>query len=526
VKRLLALAIVALPLVAAAQEAPAGDTGGGGPVAGMPDARQMSGRPRPDQAVPAGEVTVRVLRGELGKNAPAGTPVHLVGIAAGGKVTMLTVPVNEQGRAEFRGLATDGSVVYYALMIYDGDRLVSDAIALPPKVGVRLAMSSRKVDAAGKPIGPPIDDEKGDNGGAPPPAGEVEASVRGPSIAAGQKVLLRRAGTDETKAAELDAKGNARWTGVAGGDDRPYVVEVAAGGKTFVSTPFMLSAQAGARRMMLAYDRLLFAIQGGIQPEDRSLSVEIQLVVANVSGAPYPTGAEGLLIPLPKGFEGAQLKDDEPGGKAAIEPGEGVRFRGIVPPGQKEIVVQLSLPIDDGRASFAMDMPLGLFQSQFFVGKIGNMVVTGGKGVVPRAQRGDDGREYVMLSDLSFAPGETLRFDVAGLPMPSQGQFIARILVGLVVAALVLLGFAYAVRNPAALARTPATREEARRDLHAQRERLYAELVSLERARAARRIDPDAFAVQRRGIMTKLVLVHRQIDDLDAPGASPRPGAG
>ena len=121
------VACLLVPL-ASAQEAPS--MGGG-----MPDPRQMSGKPRPDQAVPAGTITVRVIRGDMGLLASPGTPVHLVATGADGKTTVRTEPVNAQGRAEFKGLATDGSVVYYALTLLDGDRLFSEQVVLPPKIG-------------------------------------------------------------------------------------------------------------------------------------------------------------------------------------------------------------------------------------------------------------------------------------------------------------------------------------------------------------------------------------------------------
>ena len=534
--RRLFLSLALVPAIASTSAWGQGMGGGEGgappPPQGMPAPRQMSGQPRPDQAVPSGMITVKVVRDDLGVLAPAGTPVHLVGVATGGKVTLSTVPVNDQGRAEFKELATDGSAVYYALALFDGDRLVSQPITLPPRVGVRLMLSGRKVDADKKPIGPPIDDEKGGEA-APPAAGVVEVSVIGREPES--KVTLRQLGgaiIGEQKV-QQDAR-VARWTDIPSAPDKVYVVEVKGASRTIVSPPFVMAPQAGARRAILAYDKLLFALQGGVQADDEDLSVEMQLVVANMTGVPYETGADGLLVPLPEGFQGAKINEEEPGGKMAIAPGEGVVIHGVVPPGQKEIVVQFSLPIVEGRATFDMPMPLGLFESSLFVAKSGGMVVTTGKGIksAPKVQHGDDGREYYQLADLTVPTPDAagaiqhLQFDVAGLPVPQKWQAVSRGLVGILVSALVILAVAYAVRRPGAAMRTPATREDERRELVAQRERLFAELVSLERARVSRRIDPDVFAVQRRGIMTRLVLVHRQLDDLDGDGGASRSTAG
>lgn len=498
----LALLLVFVPALAAAQ---------------MPDPRQMSGHPRPDQAVPAGVLTVKVIRGDLGALAPAGTIVHLVGVAAGGQVTARAVAVNDQGRAEFKDLAVDGKVVYYALSLFDGDRLESDPITMPPRVGVRLMLSGRKVEDRGKPA---IDDEAQSEEGAVA-AGSVELSVRGPG-GDNQAVLRELAGgTAAPQPLDENARGT-KWGGIAGGPDKVYIVELPNGsGKKFYTAPFLLSDKAGVRRMILAYDKLLLAVQGGAQVDDADLAWEVQLVIANLTGVPFDAGPDGLLIPLPKGFRGANLKDDDPGGRLTVVPGEGVLVRGVIAPGQKEVVVQFLLGADDGRAAVEMPAPLGIFQSQLFIAKTPQMVITPGTGVAaaPKIERADDGREYFHLADVNIKPDEVLRFEISGLPVPPRWQAVSRAFVGLIVIALVVAAFAFAVSRPSALsaAKAPATRDGERRELIAQRERLYAELVNLERARVARKIDLDIFASKRRGIMTRLVLVHRQLDDLEGP---------
>jgi hypothetical protein len=114
-----------------------------------------------------------------------------------------------------------------------------------------------------------------------------------------------------------------------------------------------------------------------------------------------------------------------------------------------------------------------------------------------------------------------LKLDIAGLPLPAAWQAWARALAGFVVIALVALAIVIAVRRPAQ--RSAPTAAERRNDLYARRDRLYEALVALERARVAGKIEPAAFDAQRKGIMTRLVLVHRELDELDAmpEGAPP-----
>jgi hypothetical protein len=485
----------------------------------MPDPRQMSGKPLPNESVAAGTITVKVVQGDLGSLAAEGTLVHLVAKSADGTSKLLTRPVDDEGRAEFTGLATDGRTVFFALCLLGEDRLESEAITLPPRVGVRVALVGRKLDKAGAPIGPAVDDERRGDAGAPPGPGEVEVSARG-RVPAHARVTLREIGGEGAPlSAELDGaegEGSARFTGVAAGD-RVYTAEITVDKRVYSAAPFMMTAAAGAQRLILVHDRLLFAFQGGAQIDDDDLGVELQLIVANMTGVPFDTGPEGVLLPLPRGFTSAQLKDDDPARRAAIEAGAGVRLTGVVPPGQREVVVQFALPIRDGRVTLEMPAPLGMFQSELFIVKSGEMVLVPRAGVstAPRVERADDGREFYALSNLTLTPGTTLELEIAGLPEPSRWQAWARGLAGVVVVALVSLALVVAARRPRA--RKPVAPAQQRHELYARRDRLYAELVALERARAAGRIEGGPFETQRKAIMTKLVLVHRELDELDAP---------
>lgn len=108
-------------------------------AAQMPDPRQMSGVPLPTNELPAGTVTVRVVRGSL-TNIVTGHPVELVGQAVASGHT------NDQGRAEFPGLPIGSRVK--ALTIVDGERLESQEFALPPNGGVRIMLVATDPGAA------------------------------------------------------------------------------------------------------------------------------------------------------------------------------------------------------------------------------------------------------------------------------------------------------------------------------------------------------------------------------------------
>jgi hypothetical protein len=98
----------------------------------MPDPKQMSGIPRPDGQMTPGTVTVRLIRGDLSNNI-TGHPVEL---HVGDKVQ--TVKTDDQGRAEFSGLAPGTSAS--AVAVVDGERLESQTFSVQTQGGIRLML--------------------------------------------------------------------------------------------------------------------------------------------------------------------------------------------------------------------------------------------------------------------------------------------------------------------------------------------------------------------------------------------------
>ena len=98
----------------------------------MPDPKQMSGIPRPVTDLPAGHVSVRLIRGQLSNNIQG----HPVEIHAGGKVQ--TLNTDENGRAEFSGVAP-GTMVK-AVATVDGERIESQEFSWPGDGGIRLML--------------------------------------------------------------------------------------------------------------------------------------------------------------------------------------------------------------------------------------------------------------------------------------------------------------------------------------------------------------------------------------------------
>jgi hypothetical protein len=122
-----------------------------GADAQMPDAKQMSGLPRPVDDLPSGSVSVRVIRGDMTHNLP-NQPVEM---RAGN--TTRTVNTDAEGRAQFDGVAA-GTPVKFSTTV-DGEHLESQEFAIQPRGGVRLLLVATDPNAAreaAKPSAPAI----------------------------------------------------------------------------------------------------------------------------------------------------------------------------------------------------------------------------------------------------------------------------------------------------------------------------------------------------------------------------------
>jgi hypothetical protein len=158
-------------------------TGAMAGAGGVPEARQMSGQPRPDREEPPGQFSVRLTynniamvdRKVVDNNPPVGETVTLVGYAADDTITVQVGKVDDKGKATFADLDPSGSVVYFALALLPRagsfDRVMTQMpIQLDGQMGARVILSGDKRDATS----PPIDDVPLST---PTPAGKLRVTL-------------------------------------------------------------------------------------------------------------------------------------------------------------------------------------------------------------------------------------------------------------------------------------------------------------------------------------------------------------
>jgi hypothetical protein len=98
----------------------------------VPDPAAVNGKPLPAPELPAGTVTVRVVREAMANIIPG----QSVTLTADGKT--LTGRTNDAGRAEFPNLPAGAEIK--AQTTVDGETIVSDGFRLPASGGVRVAL--------------------------------------------------------------------------------------------------------------------------------------------------------------------------------------------------------------------------------------------------------------------------------------------------------------------------------------------------------------------------------------------------
>ncbi len=151
----------------------------------MFDPAQMSGIPRPDPQVPAGEIIVRVIRGQMTNNV-AGQEVELVSSSGESRKEK----TGADGRARFAGLSTGSR--WTARTELDGQALVSQPLDVTGQAGIRLMLVAKAAaPAAGGAGGTPAVAGTGGTPAAAGAGGTPAGAAPSAPAAAGDRSKLR-----------------------------------------------------------------------------------------------------------------------------------------------------------------------------------------------------------------------------------------------------------------------------------------------------------------------------------------------
>ncbi|HET9990694.1 MAG TPA: hypothetical protein VFQ65_19325 [Kofleriaceae bacterium] len=239
------------------------------------------------------------------------------------------------------------------------------------------------------------------------------------------------------------------------------------------SIPFQPFAGHGTKATLYVYPRIMFSFEWSSRIDDEFLAVGGKFNLTNNSWAPYVGSSDGLIIPLPAHFKGARVGEQDQD-DVAVAQGEGFRIGRPIPPGGKEFHGQFSMPIENGRVEWALDLPLGAFQSGMEILQTPGMSVQTPSSVRGQVMTVPQGTFYV-LPQISILPHQSMQMTITNLPSQPAWKTWAPRLVGVLGLLTMLGGLALA------LYRTSASRA-AQSDRAAKKNALLDELVELEKS--------------------------------------------
>jgi hypothetical protein len=519
--------------------------GGGG---GMPDLRQIVGRPLPDSGMPPGTVSVRVARGAP-RNGVAAAEVSAVIKNAGGDLRRRTEKTDADGRAMFEGMSPGDE--FHAEVTVDGEVLKTETFTIPSAGGLRTML----IAALG--AAPPAAQGEGEGQGeAAGAAGEkaftlgatAGVAVTEPSFPAGtlevhvldengapipkHEVLLGMVDKQnkiDVRKTTSDAAGVAHFSDLPRGDSTGYAAVVEWHGLRLGTAPFPMPETGGARAEIRALSRTadpsVMTIGAGgrviIQMHEDNLQFLEMFPLENASDKIFDPGPGALEIPLPQGFVGAEAQENER--KIDVRQNHGMAVHGVFTPQRSavgtsaknagnEVVFGFVLPYHGDTRDFAQPMPNGMSPFTLITEQIPGLTVTG-PGIGERQERELSGRKYWVMPGAQIAPGGVLSFTMTGLPSTdSTGRDVAGVL-----ALLLVVGAVWFGRRSQEDGKGGGAAGERER-LVERREKTFGELVALERT--ARDSGGAAPADRRKQLVGRLEQIYRDLAALDEQRAA------
>jgi hypothetical protein len=461
----------------------------------MIDPSKMSGIPRPDPQVPAGTITVRLIRGELSNRMPN------VGVAlADDKGDVKQAKTDAEGRATFSGLEAGRQ---YQARATDGvAELSSQPIDLPGDMGVRVMLVFPAGGGAAAPDGTAHPDKA-----IAPGTIVVRAVGEGGAPVVGADVVLGHARQGENNVTELkaktDAKGEARFTGQDAKPTSGYMAEVIKDGARFASKPFRLQDNVGSSLSIdvrpISRDLSALKIDAGshfiFDVQDDVVQVIEVLHVVNSSSSAVDAGGAGLHFALPAKALSAAPGPQNPQGFSVN--GHDALLRGPVPPGETDLQIMFLLAYDSGTLEFSQRLPIAVEQVSLVTEKIDGLDISGNE--LERTERTVQGRPLLIFAGPAVQAGGEITLHFSGLPHASATwRYVAVAVVG-----LIIFGFGiYAMRGESVRSR--------RVTLEAERERLLNELVAL----AEKQGSDKKREHKKEQLTAQLAKVYRELDDV------------
>ncbi|HEY0713228.1 MAG TPA: hypothetical protein VGF45_11185, partial [Polyangia bacterium] len=321
----------------------------------------------------------------------------------------------------------------------------------------------------------------------------------------------------QVRDAITDAQGKALWKGLDTGESAGYAAVSDHDGMRISTVPFRMPTDTGLRGSLLALKKTNNPSVLSLDPRtkivvdlrEEAVAVMIAFFLRNGSREVFDGGEEGLFIPLPEGAVGAQ--EIEGGEPLEIVAGKGVRLKTPIPPDSgAQLVTQVRygyiLPAE-GESSLTVNQIVpGALADPYLLVPASTGLSLSGPGVKALPTETDTRGDKVLAYTLpAIAAGGTLTVTVNGIPARDRtGRTIAGVLCLALVAGAVVLSRGGRGRSKATNA-GPTTDE-----LIEKREKIFGELVEIERARKATGSNPQ-LDEKRREVVARLEAIYKEL---------------
>ena len=236
-----------------------------------------------------------------------------------------------------------------------------------------------------------------------------------------------------------------------------------------------------------------------VQFSDDTLEVFYLLDIVNTG--PQPVTTEPLVFDLPPGATDAAVLEGS--SQQAEARGSRVIISGPFQPGTTSVQVAYNLPASGDRLVISQKLPASLGQLLIAVQKVGGVRVTSNQ-VGDQREVSDQGRTFVMATGPTVRAGDSVTFELTGLPY--QGTWPRDLALALALVVLAVGGWS-AIRTPD---RTGPAAE--RRRLENRRERIFRELLQIDTEQGTGAIDADQSATRRAELVAELERIYGALD--------------
>jgi hypothetical protein len=328
---------------------------------------------------------------------------------------------------------------------------------------------------------------------------------------------------DRVVTVKTDDAGRAQFDKLQAGASVKFTANV--DGEQLESQEFPVPSQGGIRLMLVATDKNAAAAAGGpavsgqvvlsensrivFEPGDEMVTVYYILEIVNGGSSPV-TPTPPFALDMPKAAQFTTLLEGST--PLARSKGSHISFGGPLPTGKTTLRLAYEVPSDTGDVEISQSFPATLDRLMVLVHKQGDAKLASAQ--LERQQEfPSEGETIIAGMGGRVTAGQPISLTLSDLPHHSSVPRWAALSIA---AGIVLAGVWGATRKE-----DGGAQEAARKRLVARREKLFGDLVKVERDRRNGRGDPDKLAARREELIGSLEHIYGALDDAEAPaGAS------